>query len=268
MMNNLPFVNRQPTHREIEQFRLILSTYQDGTGMLANENRTLPGWRDFERAVAITFKGNALESKWIYDVLLPKEPNQSVYYGLSCKMRNTLRTVEKRGRVTIEVSNASGEFWDAIKANGLTQENYHINPQLAGKTLIEVVEIWHQSVGIENEGIVDNDHSFYIILQWDRLSGRYQMFQFPIDLPDPDILRWEVNGRRLIAWDRKGILFEWYGLSGGQLKYYPLAENALWSSPIFYLEPLPKDLEHSLKYKAATYFPDLWQKTEKQKDKQ
>ncbi len=44
--------------------RLILSTYQDGTGMLKNKKnpmkvKTLPGWRDFERAVAIAFDGEA-----------------------------------------------------------------------------------------------------------------------------------------------------------------------------------------------------------------
>lgn len=255
---NLPFVHRKPTQQEIEQFRLILSTYQDGSGMLVDTEKTLPGWRDFERAIAVIFKGKALESKWIYDVLLPNDSSTEVQYGVSCKMRGTLRTVENKERVTIEVSNASGEFWDSIKDAGLTQENYDTNPELTGMKLIQVVERWHDNVSIENGGNIDNNDSFYLVLQWERKSGRYQLFQFPINLPDPAQLKWQVDGRRLIGKDEKGVLFEWYGLSGGQLKYYPLVENALWKSPIFQLEPLPLNVEHGLKQKAVAYFPNLW----------
>jgi hypothetical protein len=64
----LPFVDRVPTAEEIERFRLILSTYQDGTGMLKAKDDTLPGWRDFERSVAAAFGGMALETKGIYKV--------------------------------------------------------------------------------------------------------------------------------------------------------------------------------------------------------
>lgn len=259
----LPFVNRNPAQSEIERFRLILSTYQDGSGMLIDADKTLPGWRDFERSVAVSFNGKALESKWIYDVLLPADSLTRVQYGISCKMRSTLRTVERKKRVTIEVSNASGEFWDSIKDSGLTQENYNTNPKLAGIKLIQVVEQWHNNVSIENGGNIDSNKSFYLVLQWERKSGRYQLFQFPINLPDPDQLKWQVNGRRLIGKDGKGVLFEWYGLSGGQLKYYPLVDSASWQSPIFHLEPLPQNVEHSIKQKAATYFPNLWAKAQK-----
>lgn len=260
---NLPFVTRHPAFEELERFRLILSTYQDGTGMLKDGDRTLPGWRDFERSVAIAFGGKALESKWIYDVLLPAQSLSGGQYGISCKMRGMLRTVEKQKRVTIEVSNATGEFWDAIKAVGLTQENYHTDPQLAGKMVIQVVEQWHQKVSRANGGMIDTDKSFYLVLQWERESRRYQLFQFPVDLPDPHELSWQVDGRRLIGRDPQGVLFVWYGLSGGQLKYYPLTSNALWQSPIFGLEPLPNDLGDAVKQKAATYFPLLWLEAQK-----
>ena len=47
-MTKIPFVDRKPSNAEIERIRLILSTYQDGSGMLAAEGGlTLPGWRDF-----------------------------------------------------------------------------------------------------------------------------------------------------------------------------------------------------------------------------
>ncbi|MBK8988327.1 MAG: hypothetical protein IPM39_20040 [Chloroflexi bacterium] len=168
----------------------------------------------------------------------------------------------------IEVSNATGEFWDAIKAASLTQEDYHKKPQLAGAMLIQVVEKWHNKVSIVNGGLVDTAKSFYLVLQWERKSGRYQLFQFPVDLPDPRELSWQVDGRRLIGRDAQGVLFEWYGLSGGQLKYYPLASNALWQSPIFLLESLPDDLDNAVKQKALAYFPHLWQQAQEKTDQE
>jgi hypothetical protein len=70
---SLVFVDREPTPAEIEKFRLVFSTYQDGSGMdvpktvrpwmKGNNVVTLPGWRDFERTVALIFNGIALESK-------------------------------------------------------------------------------------------------------------------------------------------------------------------------------------------------------------
>ena len=249
----IPFVDRPPTVTEVEALRLILSTYQDGSGMLVTEEGSLPGWRDFERAVAAAFNGKALESKWIYDVLLQKS---SIRYGISCKMRETLPTVVKTGRVTIELSNASGAFWDVIKTKGLTQENYQTQADVVGATILTVVENWYASTSI------DNNKSFYLVLQWDRRKGFYQLFQFALMFPKPQDLIWQVSGRRLIGRDSTGILFEWYGFSGGQLKYYPLVESALWHSPVFSLDPLPNNLESGLLRKAATYFPTQWRKTQ------
>jgi hypothetical protein len=55
----------------VEKFRLVLSTYQDGSGQLVSRyGNTLPGWRDFERAVAVTFSWKAQENKFIFDMLL------------------------------------------------------------------------------------------------------------------------------------------------------------------------------------------------------
>lgn len=256
---SLAFVDRVPSEAELEMFRLILSTYQDGSGMLKRKDHTLPGWRDFERAVAVTFAGQNLESKWIYDVILSTFDNDN-YYGISCKMRGTLREVERKGRVTIEISNAAGEFWGSLKEKAVAQDNFHDHPEIVGATLIEVVERWHQNVGIDTGGIIDNSKSFFLSLQWEEKAGRYQLFQYPIDLPFPESLRWESSGRRVTGYDHTGILIEWYGLSGGQLKYYPLVTSAIWQSPVFCLEPLPDNLEHGLQHKASLYFPDLWKK--------
>ena len=52
---SLTLIDRPPTTQEVEKLRLILSTFQDGSGQLAlSDGRTLPGWRDFERALALS----------------------------------------------------------------------------------------------------------------------------------------------------------------------------------------------------------------------
>jgi hypothetical protein len=92
-------------------------------------------------------------------------------------------------------------------------------------------------------------------------------------LPSPQDIEWdfptvldqngkEKPGRRLRGRDRFGIIFEWYGESGGQLKYYPKIEHALWKSDIFQLEPLPQDWisRHGILVKAQDYFPEPWSK--------
>jgi hypothetical protein len=98
----IPFVDREPTVNEFERFRLILSTYQDGSGQQAlKDGRTLPGWRDFERSVAIAFDGVAQESKFIFDVLIPNPKRIDTFFGISCKMRRTLNDTKRTGRVTL-----------------------------------------------------------------------------------------------------------------------------------------------------------------------
>ncbi|MBI3153628.1 MAG: hypothetical protein HYZ21_15965 [Chloroflexi bacterium] len=266
---SIPFVDRNPTKKEFELFRLILSTYQDGSGQqsLADGN-TLPGWRDFERSVALAFNGNAQENKFIFDVLLPDRKRTGIYFGVSCKMRRTLNDTRRTGRVTLELSNSSGKFWERLRQSAIHQQNYKEKPFEVAQALIQQANEWHESVGLEQGGVVDLSKSFYLALSWSP-KNEYQLFKFPLSLPAPTSLTWdfptvktneEKIGRRLRGQDSSGTLLEWYGESGGQLKYYPLVENALWKSQIFNLEPLPRgwEKEHGILAKAKDYFPKLW----------
>ena len=265
----VPFAERPPSEREIERLRLILSTYQDGTGMLASDSgATLPGWRDFERSVALAFDGIASENKDIFDVRLPDPQSTGAFFGISCKMRRELSKIDRNGRVTIEVSNSSGKFWDYLNANGINQSNYREYPADVGKALVELVSQWHQESSLDSGGNVDLSKSCYLALSWSK-RGWYQLHQFPIALPDPSGLTWEFptytrngetyTGRHLRGTDSMGVIFEWYGESGGQLKYYPLAENALWESSRFRLEPIPAGQEHGVLHKARLYFTQRWE---------
>ena len=259
-MVNFKYVGGVVKPGQLEKIRLILSTCQDGTGQLArSNNRTLPGWRDFERAVALAFEGVAQESKAIYDVLIPMPDNPEIDYGISCKMRKLLKSVKRTGRVTIEVSNSYGKFWNALHAEGI--EDYGTAPTKSGQVLIRIIESWHSEVSVENGGNVNSQLSFYLVLQWDEKTLTYQLYQYPLKLPKPAKLSWSAKGRRLVGEDQKGILIEWYGHSGGQFKYYPFVEKATWVSRVFKLEPLPEnDRGYGLLRKVTDYYPELWEK--------
>ncbi|MBV6394969.1 MAG: hypothetical protein HFACDABA_00540 [Anaerolineales bacterium] len=271
---SIPFIVRDPTQKEFERFRLILSTYQDGSGQQAlTDEQTLPGWRDFERSISIAFGGEAQENKFIFDVLIPDTTRDNIYFGVSCKMRRTLNDTKRNGRVTLELSNSSGKFWQRLGDLGIHQRNYKNKPAEVAKALLDQEKEWHEEVGLKQGGVVDLSRSFYLALSWNA-QGEYQLFKFSLSLPRVSSLKWdfpsvtdngkERSGRRLRGQDKQGTLIEWYGESGGQLKYYPLVKNALWKSEIFHLEPLPVNWneKHGILAKAKDYFPDRWNSLE------
>ena len=140
---------------------------------------------------------------------------------------------------------------------------------MVGQVLLTTVEKWHHAAGLEHERTINTAKSFYLALSWNRL-GWYQLHQFLLQLPNYRDLRWDfpprqvkgrsLKGRRLVGYDRDGKIVEWYGESGGQLKYYPSVSRAIWSSELFQLEPLPdsSDQDYGILSKAAAYFPALW----------
>ncbi len=256
------FVHREPTRNELELFRLSLSTFQDGSGQLKVKSGTLPGWRDFERTVGEVTNGMGTEDKSIFDVLVPGVTATQLHIGLSCKMRKELSRVDRDGRVTIELSNSSKKMWEALGESHLTARSYKRHATKVGKTLVNLITRWHSAAAIHRTYRVNINKSYYLSLQWDLGTGKYQLFSFPLQLPDPDSLNWyftDSSKGHLNGDDQNGgRVFEWYGESGGQLKYYPLSSEALWKTPVFALEPVPASVSASLAVKAAAYFPELW----------
>ncbi len=263
-MIKLPFADRAPTPAEVERIRLLLSTYQDGSGM--ERGGLLPGWRDFERCVALALGGVAAESKTFFDVALHDPTSEKrPLYGLSCKMRGELARFERDGRATIEVSNANGDFWRALNAAGLTQANYETDPALAGRTVVGVIDSMKSANDKSNGGRFDTTKSYYLVLLWNK-KLEYQLFQYPLNCLAASALAWHIpkdkkdvtkSSRRLSGDDKIGTAVEWYGMSGGQLKYYPPESAAVWKSSKFRLEPVPAGTSAHLA-KAATYFPKQW----------
>lgn len=250
------------TAQDLEKLRLVLSTYQDGTGMLAiPKGKTLPGWRDFERAVAAVFAGESQENKYVFDVVVSNLNQASMKYAISCKMRRELnRVIKGDGRITIELSHSSKKFWDYLGKKGISKAEYKHIPDKIGISLVELVNSWHQAESAAISGKIDLNKSFYLVLSWSR-KGQYQLHQFPLALPDPHTLTWHFpTANRLCGDDNEGTILEWYGESGGQLKYYPLAHSAIWSSAIFQLEQLPseEEIQYGVLARTQKYFPKQW----------
>lgn len=238
--------------------------------MLPAQGRyTLPGWRDFERACALTFDGVAVENKFFVDVIFPLTTEPQTFYGIDCKMRRELRSAENRGVIYVEVTNAAKLLWSYLYSIGVTEVNFRNHPDLAGNGLLEAVELLKKSSSIAYPtGPINIDRSYYFVLLWDK-TGEYQLFQLPLKLPDPGNLDWvcyisnRANGSettRLVGRNHEGVLYEWYGESGGQLKFYPQVTSAIWKSEKFRLEPLPQNVEEGIIAKAQTYFPNQWSK--------
>ncbi len=257
---SLAIGNGGPTAAEIERLRLILSTYRDGSGQELGGN--LPGWRDFERSVALAFGGRAVESKAIFDVLVPAEPPE---YGISCKMRSTLNETRRTGRVTIELSNSSAKFDDAFAAAGLTRQNMRARPDDSGAVILTTVAGWHALIAEE----IDLERSSYFSLSYNA-AGEYQLHQFSLHLPGAETMTWAYPdradgqpGKRLEGRANGEKVIEYYYASGGQLKYYPHIRDAIWQSDVFRLEQLDAvEVLYNAETKAALYFPQKWRATE------
>lgn len=239
-----PFRDRTPTDFEVERIRLILSTFRDGSGMQSRPGGTMPGWRDAERSFAAALGGDAPEGKGIFDVIIPAEPH-SLPYGLSVKTS----TIRNEQFVLSELHNSSS------KAHGLLNElniDWTTQPSEAGTALIWQVLGWHEA----EEHRVDVSRSSYVHLVHDPSWKYWRILWFSLGLLEPIGLTWGYSGARIFGKTPEGhTLWEWYGRSGGQLKWYPRIADAVWDSGYF-------ELEHAsagtLAEKAQQMYPDLW----------
>ena len=271
-MPMLPFVERAPNAEEMERLRLLLSTFQDGSGQLpANKQRktSLPGFRDFERACAATFSGVAVESKFFVDVIFPLAAHPATYYGVDCKMRGELRKADRAGLITVELTNALADIWGLLGSKGITQANIEQKAQEAGPLVVEAIEsIKKRGSAAYPNGPIVAEKSYYLVLLWNQAEGIYQLYQLPLALPVSDTIVWTCESRQrkkngsgtatLTGKLGETVLYEWYGFSGGQAKYYPSTNTAIWTSDRFRLEPLAESVETGLVNKARAYFPDKW----------
>ncbi|WP_150306585.1 hypothetical protein [Planctomonas psychrotolerans] len=206
--------------------------------------QTMPGWRDAERAVAAAFSGLAPEGKGVFDVLIPSG-DSPLPYGLSIKTSRITSEIY----VLSELHNSAKKAHDRLNALGL---DWNEQAKEAGDALIHQVIEWHE----EERRLVDVARSSYLHLVHDSTWTQWRILWFPLTLLEPNNLLWERAGQRITGYTPDGYrLWEWYGQSGGQLKWYPKILDATWDSGYFLLEPAPPS---TLASKAQTLYADLW----------
>lgn len=246
------FRDRPLTPLEFEQLRLILSSYRDGTGqvVIKKTGETMPGFRDYERALADVLRGTCPEDKGVFDVEIAAKPDP---FGISCKMSSMQPAISECS--FMELSNSAAKFRNHLLA---LQVHWMSEPTLAGPEIVDLVTSWHYDLA----GEIDVANSKYAILAHDRRWERFQILCFPLDLkiakPKGDV-EWLVEGASLNGYiddnGRRHRLWQCFMNSGGQLKYYPLMRWADWTTDVFRLEQPPVVSPHE---KAKKYFPKLW----------
>lgn len=272
---DLMFATRAATADELNHLRALLSTFRDGSGnQKESDGTTRASWREIERCIAELVSGPASENKHIFDVLAQDQLTDDVFYGLSIKSKQLTKknfsTLGTTGRLHMEIANSPAKFWKEIHEKyGYSERHFQEQKHASdiGECVLHTVQSWHEEGKITFElshpgKTLDIDHSKYLCVSYsdskipsDRL---YQVHSFSLKFPAGIIWKY-TSDRRLRGFDPRHpteALFDWYGSSGGQLKYYPRAIYAENSSPAFYLLSPPDGM--SLTEKAKVYFPDMF----------
>ncbi|MBV5331973.1 hypothetical protein JZU69_06400, partial [bacterium] len=106
-----------------------------------------------------------------------------------------------------------------------------------------------------NKSFIENDCVYISLLYSPMVHGErsYLVSRFHAVLPEP--AAWSFKGKRLVGKDANGnVLYEWYGLSGGQLKYYPKIADRLHGTELFTLADFKPAIE-KLGAKVDRMFP-------------
>jgi len=253
---SLPIRDRALSPVELERMRLLLSTFRDGSGQSVAAG-FMPDYLSFERVTAIVCAGVTTENKGIFDVTVPVGSGRKDF-GVSCKMASAQPS--SRPCWFMELSNSAKKFHDAFSAVGA---DWRVNPAEAGPVMVELVESWHHAVADQ----VDIDASKYLLLTHDSRWRDFEVASFDLNLQRLDArtdIEWVTEGRNGVISSLAGYfevdekrhrLWQFYGNSGGQLKYYPLLGWEEWRSGVFQLEEPPV---HDLKTKVQDYWPGLW----------
>jgi hypothetical protein len=253
---SLAFVDKPPTDKEMETFRLVLSTYQDYTYQddPGVAQMTRPEFRDYGRTVARVFNGRIITSNNPYGIsgfdVIMKHDTEDTCYALSCRMFGSLtRDTTRANYITVNGWKRSKHFANRFRISmhevaeqmkrkfpGVSSANEEMLE--AGKEFLNFANLYYGTGRVDRRiQNVDASKSYLLLLVGSK-EGQYQLHQFSLQFPVFESLRWYSPKRFLYADDEHGRVFEWTPGVGPGAWYFLPVENALWSSPIFELEPL------------------------------
>ena len=266
----LMFATRNPTEDEESLIMKMISTFRDGTGnQKDSDGGTRASWRELERCFAEAVSAIASEDKNIFDVIAADETDPSLYYGFSIKSKQLSQKqfwgLDSRSRTYMEIANSPAKFWQKISDQGITEEDFKCMrfANVIGNTVLQTVKEWHHEGKSDFEGInpgvtLNLDASCYLCISYTKVDvsddREYQIHSFALDFPQE--LNWEYTSDKCLrAYDpnfENETLFDWYGLSGGQLKYYPRGASARFKSSAFKLLKPSNSL--TIREKVELYF--------------
>jgi len=242
---------------EFERLRLVLSTFQDGSGWQKINGSTVVGFRQFERALAEIINGRADEGKAVFDVLANRTVNgKASVVGFSCKLKRALEDTAKRGTVYIEVSNAVSQFAKHLATVGLHDPtDYVANAAKAGQAVLDWIGLLH-AADAQKRGF-DLAGSIYLILLYDKTANNFQLFEFPANaFLNGQGVAWTAAASHLCGKLDGSVAIDYYW-KAGQLKFYVPVALATWHSKVFQLEPLTAGAK-TLLGRAGDMYQKLW----------
>lgn len=249
----------------------MFATFKDGSGNQKDaDGQTLADWRQIERCFAELLNGTGGEDKNIFDVIANDPSDSTQAYGFSIKSKQLpikqFDSLASGGRVYMEIANSPAKFWAEINSlHSYTEADFreqkHANA--IGNTVIQTVMKWHQegksNFDAENPGVsLDLNNSCYLCVTSSKESSdsrRYQVHSFDLSYPAGIIWRYKSSAC-LTGYDPQKPsepLIDWYGLSGGQLKYYPSTSSSKYSTGIFTVPNPPRSM--TIQEKVELYFP-------------
>jgi len=267
------FLTRSPNASELTLLKKFLASYRDGSGNLREpDGSSRAEFRQIERCFAELLHGTTTENKAFYDfVVQSNEGGGIAVRGASIKSKehehlNGYASQAATMRSYLELSNSAAKDWAMCHDRGLSEQIFR-DAQRAdefGAAILDRQRIERQtsqatylnSIPGGNKFFVENDCVYISVLYSPMVHGErsYMVSSFHAVLPQPT--SWSFKGRRLVGKDANGdVVYEWYGLSGGQLKYYPKIADRLHGTDLFTLADYRPAIE-SLRAKVARMFGD------------
>lgn len=267
------FLTRDPKPSELTLLQKYMASYRDGSGNLReSDGSTRAEFRQIERCFAELLHGTTTENKAFYDfVVQSNEGGGIAVRGASIKSKehenlNNYATQKGAMRSYLELSNSAAKDWAMCQERGLSEQIFRDGqkPEEFGQAILDRQRIERQtsqttylnSIPGANKSFVEADSVYISVLYSPMVNGErsYLVSSFHAVLPAAE--SWSFKGRRLVGKDGDGaVLYEWYGLSGGQLKYYPKIANRLHGTELFTLADYKPAIE-TLRAKVARMFGD------------
>lgn len=267
------FLTRNATGSELTLLKKFLGSYRDGSGNLREEDgSTRAEFRQIERCFAELLHGKTTENKAFYDfVVQSNEGGGIAVRGASIKTKELPKllnypTQQAAMRSHMELSNSSAKDWVLCAERGLTEDMFRAGQGAAdfGQAILDRQRIERQasegaylnSIQGTNKSFVEQDCVYISLLYSPMTDGErtYQVSSFHAALPPP--ANWSLEGRRLVGKDENNeVVYEWYGLSGAQFKYYPKIADRLHGTELFTLADYRPAIE-SLRAKVSRMFGD------------